>query len=593
MAPLPLPFLSLLCILTAPRAEDARIVMMGNSYTAQNALHELVADSLEATVPSFGEVYAKALTRGGSTLAYHAAQSDGSSGDTAWREALVSGAEAGSWDWVVLQDQSQVPGFPETNADWQASRDGAMVLDALIEAGGAETVFLLTWGRRDGDATNPARYPDFSTMQEHLTEGYLAYAEACGADGRPAWVIPAGHAFAAVHASVLAAGQDPLVGETAFTSLYAEDGSHPSPAGSWLASLTAAAALTGRSVSSVPTPTSVSAALAPTLLEAADTAVLDDPFGAIPFRWAHDWGSWEQPEGASAMVGQQGATFVISDTVTRPLVRLTEPTQALGYLALGADHGGVPGSGRLRVDGGTLELEGLLVGGGAEGELELLGGEIHTGALLLGSSGALARLRVESGSLGANRVEAASEQAEIVLFGGELLMGEGEAPAPVHHAGLLQTKAVSLTGDYSLPSGATLSLQPPSLDAAALVVHGAVELAGELAVELPEVPWEEGSSALLMEASDIDLAELVLSLPASSALELERGDPTRLWLRWQHDEPPLDSAEDSAGDSPGLRDSERGTPADPEGRCACSGAPSSAPAWLLLVCLLAGRRRLR
>ena len=190
-------------------AQDAQILMLGNSYTQFNDLQSLVAGALVETVPAWSEVDARRLTRGGWTLADHAAEADGSSGDTEWSEALVSGPEAGSWDQVILQDQSQVPGFPTTETSWIASRDGAVILDGLIGDGAGETVFLLTWGRRDGDSGNPDIYPDFTTMQDRLLEGYLAYSEACTTAGEVAWIIPAGLSFQQVHDEILAAGGAP------------------------------------------------------------------------------------------------------------------------------------------------------------------------------------------------------------------------------------------------------------------------------------------------------------------------------------------------------------------------------------------------
>ena len=61
----------------------------------------------------------------------------------------------GNWDWVVLQDQSQIPGFPRSQAEWIASKDGAVEIAEVIEDNGGETVLMMTWGRRDGDSNNP------------------------------------------------------------------------------------------------------------------------------------------------------------------------------------------------------------------------------------------------------------------------------------------------------------------------------------------------------------------------------------------------------------------------------------------------------
>ena len=42
----------------------------------------------------------------------------------------------GNWDWVVLQDQSQIPGFPRSQNEWIASKNGAVELSEVIEDNG-------------------------------------------------------------------------------------------------------------------------------------------------------------------------------------------------------------------------------------------------------------------------------------------------------------------------------------------------------------------------------------------------------------------------------------------------------------------------
>ena len=243
--------LALACLVAgspAPRAAaaDAHVLMLGNSYTQQNDLDTRLKEVLVDAVPGWTEVGHLKIAPGGYTLAGHAANADGSNGDTPTRQALVTGPQAGTWDWVILQDQSQTPGFPQTEPMWQASRDGAVILHGLIGDGDGETVLLLTWGRRDGDPQNPAIYPDFSAMQQRLLDGYLAYAEAASSDGRQTWIAPAGLAFARVHDELVAAGEDPTAAGSVFHGLYSNDGSHPSVTGSYLAALTIAAAVTGR-----------------------------------------------------------------------------------------------------------------------------------------------------------------------------------------------------------------------------------------------------------------------------------------------------------------------------------------------------------
>lgn len=526
--------LMLLAALPTLQAEDARLVMVGNSYTAQNSLHLHVANALVGTVPVWTEVKVHPLTQGGATLDQHAAQTDGSNGDTPWRETLVTGPDAGSWDWVVLQDQSQVPGFPQSNSQWQASRDGALILDEIIQAGGAETVFLLTWGRRDGDSGNPSRYPDYLTMQDHLTEGYLAYAAACAADGSQPWIIPAGHAWRTIHQDLVDASQDPADGDTSFTALYSSDGSHPSPAGSYLAALTAAAALTGRSVAEVPTADGVDEDLAATLREAADRTVLDDPFGEFTYRWALDWTAWESPDDSSS-----DAQVIISDVITRPSVQLTSDAGAVGWVQLGAIHSGAnQGAGRLWIGaGGALEVETLDV---CEGDCSL------------------------------------------ALRGGNLAIAEGTVYDLDHSSGTLGVSgALALPNGYTLGEQASLSLRVAQADTPLINAGDAIVLLGTVVVELDDALAADAGEVLLMRGDGIEHADAEFLLPEGASL-LERGDGDGtllvMSLEGSVDRRVLDSGED-----------------DPGRDCGCAAGRAQPPAWLALGAFLAlavpGRRR--
>ena len=77
---------------------------------------------------------------------------------------------------IVLQDQSQIPGFPRTQSDWVDSKDAAIALTERIDDEGADVMLLMTWGRRSGDSMNTVRYPNFTAMNDHLLQGYLDYA---------------------------------------------------------------------------------------------------------------------------------------------------------------------------------------------------------------------------------------------------------------------------------------------------------------------------------------------------------------------------------------------------------------------------------
>lgn len=110
---------------------------------------------------------------------------------------------------------------------------------------GGQTMLLMTWGRRDGDATNPDGYPDYPTMQAKLAEGYLRYAAAINTDTRTAWVAPTGYGFRHVWQEAVDAGEDPLDPAARFYRLYIEDGSHPSPLGTCLAACVIYSSISG------------------------------------------------------------------------------------------------------------------------------------------------------------------------------------------------------------------------------------------------------------------------------------------------------------------------------------------------------------
>lgn len=227
-------------LLLAMPALAADLLFVGNSYTFVNALDQAVDALVEEG--SGSDANTERLAEGGYTFANHVSQTQ--TAGTAWETALVE--PSSHWDWIFLQEQSQIPGFPHGNAEWISSRDAAITLDDLSEARGASTVFLLTWGRRAGDDTNPELYPDFSTMQAALTDGYIAYRDATSTAERPTWIAPVGPAFAAVYAESAAAG-DPLDPGATFFRLYSDDGSHPSPLGTYLAACVIYATITGES----------------------------------------------------------------------------------------------------------------------------------------------------------------------------------------------------------------------------------------------------------------------------------------------------------------------------------------------------------
>ena len=209
--------------------------LWANAYVASNSLHNLVDGVMNAASQPAN---VSTLNGGGMRLSQH--WSNVASAGHQWNTTLNNA----NWDWVVLQDQSQIPGFP-SQSEWIASKDGAIELAEVIEDNGGETVLMMTWGRRDGDSTNSWRFPDFSTMQDELESGYLDYRDNISANGGNAWVAPVGLAFEHIHDKIVAEGGTPTNSGNTFYNLYTNDGSHPSLSGSYLAAVVIYATITG------------------------------------------------------------------------------------------------------------------------------------------------------------------------------------------------------------------------------------------------------------------------------------------------------------------------------------------------------------
>jgi hypothetical protein len=222
---------------------DPNFLFLGNSYTSFNGLSTTVQKILENGIPQWkGLVSERSVTPGGKTLDGHLQDARDASGNSLQRQALVTSPEA--WKWVTLQDQSQVPGFYDW--DWEGteyynSRTAAIALNDMIAGLGGQTMFLMTWGRLEGDPANPDVYPDFLGMQEKLKEGYMKFVSAATTKNRMTYVAPAGLVFETIYKD----DPDPLADGTLFRSLYQEDGSHPSVKGTYVAALTLYTSMTG------------------------------------------------------------------------------------------------------------------------------------------------------------------------------------------------------------------------------------------------------------------------------------------------------------------------------------------------------------
>jgi hypothetical protein len=185
-------------------------LFLGNSYTGVNNLPNLVWNMAENTGDSL--IY-DSNTPGGHTLQGHSAN------------AISLGKIAsGGWDYVVLQEQSQLPSFPDGQVQSDVYPYAARLNDSILKYNPcAETVFYMTWGRKNGDASNCASWPPVCTytgMDSLLRLRYETMAA-----NNDAILSPVGAAWRYVRIN------HPGI------ELYQADESHPSVAGSYLAAL--------------------------------------------------------------------------------------------------------------------------------------------------------------------------------------------------------------------------------------------------------------------------------------------------------------------------------------------------------------------
>jgi hypothetical protein len=199
----------------APAVDAAtrlRVLFVGNSYTYVNDLPGLVASVSRATRGPLIDV--TSVTVGGATLRNH-----WETGDAPAR-LMEPGVDA-----VVLQGQSVEPAL-----HYDEFRTYGVRFATLAGAYGVRAVYYATWPRRAGDALYAESWSGGapSAFNERLDLGYTRVAATAGGT-----VAHVGNAWMA------ALRDHPSIG------LYADDGSHPSPAGTWLAACVLYRALTG------------------------------------------------------------------------------------------------------------------------------------------------------------------------------------------------------------------------------------------------------------------------------------------------------------------------------------------------------------
>jgi hypothetical protein len=193
-------------VLTHPTAtitnQPVRVLFIGNSFTFFNDLPGMFGKLAQ----SGGHlVDVDMVAHGGWTCADHA-----NSADT--QDAIAQG----NWNYVILQEQSQLPAFPDQRREkmYPAIR----LLDKKIRESGAKSVLFMTWARKGGLPEHG--FLDHFALQDEIGSGYLEIANELDVI-----VAPVGTAW-----------KNALLQDSQL-DLWQADGIHPSQEGTYLAAL--------------------------------------------------------------------------------------------------------------------------------------------------------------------------------------------------------------------------------------------------------------------------------------------------------------------------------------------------------------------
>ena len=198
----------LLPFISHSQNEGVNVLFLGNSYVYTNDLPVV----LNELANSLGQPFSfDQNTIAGYTLQNH------STNITSMNLIAL-----GEWDHVIMHEQSQMPAFPIADVEASVFPYAEALVDASREANECcMPIFMMTWGREEGDTENCDAWPPVCTydgQQDLLAQRYVQMAE-----DNECWTAPVGEAWRYVRENT----NDGI-------DLYAADGSHPSFAGTYL-----------------------------------------------------------------------------------------------------------------------------------------------------------------------------------------------------------------------------------------------------------------------------------------------------------------------------------------------------------------------
>lgn len=181
-------------------SECTQILFIGNSYTSVNDLPGTLTRLINS---SEHRIEATMIAPGGWFLADHVKSAE-----------TINLINSQKWDFVVLQEQSQVPASIQMRAT--QTYPAARTLVGNIKANGSTPMLFITWAHRDGWPEQ--NIPTYEKMQLAIDDGYTTIGQELKVR-----MSPVGFAWLKMRQ------QNPQM------NLWQDDGSHPNEMGTYLA----------------------------------------------------------------------------------------------------------------------------------------------------------------------------------------------------------------------------------------------------------------------------------------------------------------------------------------------------------------------
>ncbi|MAP37516.1 MAG: hypothetical protein CL698_07700 [Chloroflexi bacterium] len=169
-------------------SKTVRMLFIGNSFTTRNDLPGLLSAIAEAG--ACATIESRVIAAGGASLRRH------------WNAGAADTISDGKWDYVLFQEQSRLP-----IKNGKRFHENVREFVPVMKESGATMVLFMTWARKHEPENQKLLIDSYNSIGKELA----------------ATVVPVGSAWR----EMLEKHDTP--------ELYAEDGSHPTLAGSYLA----------------------------------------------------------------------------------------------------------------------------------------------------------------------------------------------------------------------------------------------------------------------------------------------------------------------------------------------------------------------